>query len=131
MTHDPLTSAHRARLGVIRIAMLAGVIVFGAVTWFIRRDAAAPGISNPALLRTIGWVVFAVAVLGMGFMRQRVAAARDAATYGNLAVIGWAFGELAALFGAVYYFVTGDPTRFVTGIMLMLASFVLIPLRKT
>lgn len=128
---DPLSSPQRARLGIVRVAMLAGVIMFGVVTWFLRRSGPAPGGIEAGPLDTITYGAMIAGIAGIVVMRRVVAAATDAARYANMAVIGWAFGELAALAGAVHYFMTGDPTRYVIGVMVMLLSFVLIPLRRT
>lgn len=130
-THDPLDSRQRARLGIIRVAMLAGVIMFGLVTWFLRRGGPSPVSVDGSVLDTVTYGAMIAGIAGIVVMRRVVAAAADAARYANTAVIGWAFGELAALAGAVHYFITGDPTRYVIGLMVMLVSFVLIPLRRS
>lgn len=129
-THDPLDSRQRARLGIIRVSMLAGVIMFGLVTWFLRRSGPSPVSIDGSLLDMVTYGAMIAGIAGIVVMRRVVANAADAARYANIAVIGWAFGELAALAGAVHYFITGDPTRYVIGVMVMLVSFVLIPLRR-
>ena len=128
---DPLTSAHRARLGAIRIAFLAGVLMFGAVVWFMRRGASAPTTIDPGVLDAISYAALAIGIVGIVAMRRVLGNATTAEKYANTAVMGWAFGELAALGGGVHFFLTGDPTRYVIGVMIMLMSFVLIPLRRT
>jgi hypothetical protein len=128
---DPLDSAHRARLGAIRISFLAGVLMFGAVVWFMRRGGGGPVASSTGLVDAISYAALAIGVIGIVVMRRVLANATTAAKYANSAVIGWSFGELAALGGGVHFFLTGDPTRYVIGVMVMLMSFVLIPLRRT
>jgi hypothetical protein len=128
---DPLTSAHRARLGAIRLAMLAGVLVFGAVVWFMRRNGSAPAATSTAILETISYAAIGIGLVGIVVLWRVLARATTAGKYANIAVMGWALGELAALGGGVHFFLTGDPTRYVIGVMVMLMSFVLIPLRRT
>ena len=127
---DPLDSAHRARLGAIRLAMLAGVLVFGAVVWFLRRGTTAPGATG-GVIDVVSYAAIAIGLVGILVLWRVLANATTAAKYANTAVMGWALGELAALGGGVHFFLTGDPTRYVIGVMVMLLSFVLIPLRRT
>ena len=128
---DPLTSAHRARLGTIRISFLAGVLMFGAVIWFLRRGESAPTTDDPRLLDIMSFAALIVGGAGILIMRRVIGGTTTAEKYASAAVVGWAFGELAALGGGVHYMLTGDPTRYVIGVMVMLVSFVLIPLRRT
>ena len=128
---DPLDSAHRARLGTIRIAFLAGVLMFGAIIWFMRRGGGGPPASDSGLIDLMSYAAIAIGVVGIVVMRRVLANATTAEKYASSAVMGWAFGELAALGGGVHFFLTGDPTRYVIGVMVMLLSFVLIPLRRT
>jgi hypothetical protein len=39
-------------------------------------------------------------------------------------------GEGVALAGGVYYFITNDPRYYVTGILVLLASFMLFPIKR-
>jgi hypothetical protein len=45
-------------------------------------------------------------------------------------VIGWAAGELAALAGGVHYFLTNDPQWYGTGVLVLVASYVVLPIRR-
>jgi hypothetical protein len=131
-TPDPLGTRQRASLGVIRLSLLAGVLAFGAVTWFLHRGDAwtGPAREPGGAFATIALAVSILAIAGIVFARRQVTTTRDAGKYGSWCVIGWAFGELAALTGGVYYFLTDDPSRYLLGVLVMLLSFVLIPLRR-
>lgn len=131
-TPDPLGTRQRASLGVIRLSLLAGVLAFGAVTWFMHRDEAWSGPARPpgGTFAMVALAVSILAIAGILFARRQVTTTRDAAKYGSWCVLGWAFGEVAALTGGVYYFLTDDPGRYLLGVLVMLLSFVLIPLRR-
>jgi ABC-type Mn2+/Zn2+ transport system permease subunit len=71
-----------------------------------------------------------VAVLLLLVLRARLARLTESAGRSVL-IIAWAIGEAAALFGGVYYFLSGEPQWFIIGLFLMLASFILFPIRRT
>jgi hypothetical protein len=129
---DPLGTRQRASLGVIRLSLLAGVLAFGAVTWSMHRGDDWTGPARPpgGTFATVALAVSVLAIAGILFARRQVTTTRDAAKYGSWCVLGWAFGEVAALTGGVYYFLTDDPSRYLLGVLVMLLSFVLIPLRR-
>ena len=125
-------SRDMAKLGVIRVAMLAGVLSFGAIAWFVRRQGPveAPTAVDPAMLRIAGSVIWGLAILGiLGLflaLRNRETPARRS----SFSIIGWALGEAVALFGGVYLFLTGDAQWFLAGLTALLLSFFIFPLRR-
>lgn len=122
-------------LAIIRFALLSGVLLFGAVCWFVtsqRGGGAQPG-ASPAAFAAFRIVVPAlclVAIAVAAALRGVVARERDAQKRVSLRIIGWAMGEGAALVGAVYYFNLGDPRLYVLGVVAMLATFIILPLRE-
>ena len=128
---DPLSSGRRASLGATRMALLVGVLMFGGITWYTRRGDPMTTTPNIDLLYKVGYGVLVLAVVGIVVIRNKLAGVTDPAKYANLAVLGWSCGEAAAIYGGVYYFLSGDPSRYLTGVLLMLISFVAIPLRRT
>ena len=123
----PTTSA---QLAIIRIGLLMGVLVFGGVSYVRNRNN--PGASGPTdvhLMRNVGSVIIVAAIAGIIVIRTRLDRARDEASRISLAIAGWSFGEMAALFGAVYFFLVGDSRWFAVGLVVLLASFMLIPVR--
>ncbi|MEJ7810361.1 MAG: hypothetical protein WKG32_08100 [Gemmatimonadaceae bacterium] len=118
-----------ATLAVIRIALLMGVIMFGAVTYFLHRGGGwtpAPR-ETLALLRTFLVVVWAGALAALLFLRSRLTGVTDAARRRTLLTIAWAVSESVALFGGVYYFLSDDPRWFLSGVFFMLAAFMIFP----
>ncbi|HSJ64418.1 MAG TPA: hypothetical protein VK922_11050 [Gemmatimonadaceae bacterium] len=127
----PSAAPPTSTLAVIRIALLVGVLMFGAVTYMVQRgdtwQAAGPDLLDTlrvALLAT--WVVAVVLLL---VLRARLTRLTEVAGRSVL-IIAWAVGEGAALFGGVYYFLSGNPEWFIIGLFVMLASFILFPIRR-
>lgn len=120
-----------ATLGVIRIALLTGVLMFGGITWFMQRGADwSPADGDSLRLLRIGMLAtWVVAVLLLLVLRARLGRLTEAAGRSML-IIGWAIGEGAALFGAVYYFLSGQAEWYIAGLFVMLAAFILFPIRR-
>lgn len=119
-------------LAVIRIALLVGVLMFGAVTYYVQRGAdwesAAPDVLNT--LYTVMLAALVLAVVFLLVLRARLGRRSDAGDR-SLLVVAWAIGESSALFGGVYYFLSGNAQWFIIGLFVMLASFILFPIRRT
>jgi hypothetical protein len=120
-----------AQLALVRIAMLAGVLAFGGVTWVLRRGAPPAVIPTPRALDYARLGVWGITIAVVLVVRMRLDRITDPARRATLSIVGWAAGELSALFGAVHYFLTGDPRWYLIGILLLLVAFLLIPLRRT
>src|SRR5581483_11300016 len=102
------TRAPAAPLSMIRLALVAGVLLFGATIAILQRTvpphAAAPN------LDVIGYAQGAMAVMSVVVamvLRGRVAAEPDAARRAGLLIIAWAVGESSGLFGGVVVFLGG------------------------
>lgn len=119
-------------LAIIRIALLVGVLMFGAVTYTVQRGDTwqAAGAELLATLRVALLATWVVAVVLLLVLRARLARLAEVAGRSVL-IIAWAVGEGAALFGGVYYFLSGDPQWFLIGLFVMLASFILFPIRRS
>ncbi len=119
-------------LAVVRIALLVGVLMFGAVTYYVQRGAnwepAAPDVLST--LHTVMLAVLVLAVVLLLVLRSRLER-RSEAGERTMLIMAWAIGESAALFGGVYYFLSGNGQWFIIGLFVMLASFILFPIRRT
>jgi hypothetical protein len=121
---------------VIRQALLTGVLLFGAVCWYTAKQRGGgpqPGADADAFaaFRVLVPAACLGALVVATVLRGRVARERDPRSRDSLRMIGWAIGESSALFGAVYYYMTGDPKLYVIGVCTLLATFIILPLRET
>ena len=124
------TRAAAIRLRIIRMAMLAGVLSFGGIVFFLTREN--PPTATPEVAKTLQMVNIAilVAVAGGLLVLQRLHANQaDASKRTALNIAAWAVGETAALFGGVHFLLIGNPTPYLVGLAMMLVSFVLVPIR--
>ena len=120
-----------AQLAVVRLAMLAGVLLFGAVSWWSHRSAASPRTVDPQFAEVLATLPVAggiVALIAVVLLRRALAGERDAVRHGSLRLIGWATGEMAAMAGAVGYFLSGNVTSYLIGVAVLVFTFVALPL---
>ncbi|HEX8690942.1 MAG TPA: hypothetical protein VF746_00770 [Longimicrobium sp.] len=128
-TADERPTANAATLFIIRLSLLAGVAMFGAVTWFLYSRGRQPSAPDPVL----DWVVigvWAAVAVGLMLMSRRYRAAPRRTDRVTLAIIGWAFGEAAAMFGGVHYFITGNPLRYGYGLLIFCIALMLFPIPR-
>jgi hypothetical protein len=120
-------SPELARLALIRVTLLAGVLVFGGAVYFLRKTSPPPLLGPADELRIAGVVIGVLAAAGILVFRSLARNAPDANRRASYSIVGWAIGEAAALYGGVYYFLTGRLGGYMVGLMILLASFVFIP----
>jgi hypothetical protein len=115
---------------ILRISLLVGVLLFGAVCWFTTRQPGWTPRSDFRPFRPAGYVAWAIAVAGVMLLRGRVDRARDDALRQRLNLMAWTCGEIVALYGGVVYFVTGDASWYLLGLAFMVGTFVVFPVRR-
>jgi hypothetical protein len=128
-TPTPTTSATRA-LATIRIALLVGVLVFGAIIWHLRRSGDTSYNVNPRALRTAGqavWGLMTVGTLGLFVLLGRVTPERRA----TFSVIAWALGEATAIYGGLFWLLLGDKQWYLYGVACLLLTYFIFPVRNT
>ncbi len=122
----------RQTLNVIRIALLSGVLVFGAVAYGVRNGGTAPTIDRDGAhtMRLVGMAVWAAALAGLIGMRlvfrEKIERGRDT----QLPIVAWALAEGPALFGGTFFLLTGDWTIYLCGVVGLLAAFALFPVPR-
>ncbi len=112
-------------LRVIRIGLVAGVLIFLAVSWFLQRDRTPSGDFSflaPAILGVCG-----IAIVGVIILRRMLSRADTFQRKSELAIIGWALGEAAALICAVHYFLSGLTTWLPAGLGVMFLALIGLP----
>jgi hypothetical protein len=115
---------------IIRIALMTGVFLFAAIAFFGPRFGLTPAVSlgdGAGSLRYVLWSFVAIAVIGSVLLKSRLEAAPPAKQAGYL-IIGWALGEMAALFGVVLYMGTGGTASLGLGLMAFVFTLVMLPI---
>lgn len=83
-------------------------------------------------LRVLGvttWLYALVQIIDMKIWHSRFAQRRRAASRIPEVVEGWLLAQMLSSFGVVYYALTDDAHWFVAGIVMLLLSFVVFPIR--
>ena len=124
----PTTSLRMLHL--IRLAIFGGALMFGLVTWWLRRETPPPMTTDMGPLRFVGYALWVSVLLVLAFLRGLFAKATDQARRATLLIISWSAAESLALFGGVVWFLHGDSRWFVAGMSFMLATFILFPLAR-
>ena len=120
-----------AQLAIIRMSFLGGVLLFGAVIWFLHRQPGYVPDGSMARMRPVIPMIMLAFIAGIVGIRIYLSRVTDPNQLGTFQLIAWAIGEAAALLGGVYYFNTDDPRFFMIGLFVMVASFIVVPLRRT
>ena len=129
--YEWLTPERQATLRniLLGIALFAGLVVF---VWHSLGSDTRPA-ALAGKLRVVGimtWLYALVQIADMRFWHSRVAERRRVASGIPESVIAWLFGQMLACFGIVYYGVTEDIRWYVAGLALLLATFVIFPIRR-
>lgn len=125
----PTARSSLSKLAAIRMSILLAVLMFGAAAWYQRGqpDWVVPEGVRMRPLRVTGMVIWAAGVAGIIALRLRFARDVERGTNVRVSIIAWAIAELPALFGAVFYYITGDITLFAAGVGALVVSFLLFP----
>lgn len=127
----PSANTPRQPVQLIRSALLAGVLLFGAVIVFVQRQ---PDWRPGTLPSAVGYALlaYAIAVIPIAMaLRSRLVREVDPGRRATLLLTGWAVGEAAGLVGAVIFFVTGQGQWYLLGLLAMVTAFVLLPVRSS
>ena len=123
---DPAVS----RLALVRIAILAGILIFGGVIWFLQRDPSWTPAALQFPVEPIAVGLWTVAIVGLLGLRTAWGRTRDVKRRVHFSILALAVAEAPALYGAVVYFLAGDPRLYVTGVFLMLTTLLLFPISR-
>ena len=115
---------------IIRLALLAGQLLFGGIVWFLLRTSDAFAADDPELLGTLRLIFFVLAAGALGgiwFLRRLRMTADSPQTQAQWCIIGWALGEGLAFFGGVYYLLSGSALLFFAGLLTFALAWLLLP----
>lgn len=113
-------------LQMIRLSLLAGVLIFGAVILFVHRQPNwKPGALAPAIIYAlVAYAILAVAIASV--LKGRVGREPDPQRRAALVLIGWVVGESAALIGVGIFYITGQSQWYALGLLAIVCSFALL-----
>jgi Na+-transporting NADH:ubiquinone oxidoreductase subunit NqrE len=126
---SPARLSERQRFLVIRIAMAVGVATFIVVAGVLhgKGQLTAPPAATLSKLKTAMYVAVGVAAAIVMALRLRIESASPAMRRA-LAVVAWAVGEFAALFGGVVFLVGGDWRLVLPGALVFAMSLAVVPI---
>ena len=119
--------ARAARLALVRMALVTAVLATGGIVWLIRRNGGGGAPVEPASLRTFGTAIWFAALAGIVYFWFMIPRARDERRRSAYTIFAWAAAEAPALFGAAYYYLTGDSRWYISGVTLLVASLLAVP----
>jgi len=117
-------------LALIRIALLVGVLVFGAIVWYLQRSGWESSGVDPRGLRVAGqavWGLMTLGTLGLFLAAGRASPERRAA----FSVVAWALGEATAIYGGLFWMMLGDRQWYLYGVACLLLTYFIFPIRNT
>ena len=117
-------------LHLIRLSIFGGALLFGIVTWWLRRQTPPPLEMDMGPLRFDGYALWVSVLVALAFLRGLFGKATDPARRTALLIISWAAAETLAFFGGVVWFLHGDSRWYVAGMCFLLATFILFPLAR-
>lgn len=120
-----------ATLRIIRVALLTGVLVFGGVAYYlIQQKGGGLAPEHADTLQIVNIALLVVAAVGIMIVQGRHATEREPSRRTTLNILAWAMGEAVALIGGVHFLLIGNPVPYLVGLMMMIASFIVVPIRE-
>lgn len=119
-------------LAIIRVALLSGVLIFGAVAFFLSSGGGVGEEMDRETLSTLQLVFFGLMAMEgavMFFFQQRWKQATTFEEQARWSIAGWALGEGLALFGAVILLLGGSILPFLGGLIFFALAWLLFPIR--
>ena len=113
---------------LLRMAFLLGAAFLGGVVGIVRWqvEASLP-LETATPLATTGRILWGIAIAGGVFIAARVRRERDRAKVLSQSIVGWAIAESVAIFGAVYWFLSGMSQWYFAGLGFLAFALLAIP----
>lgn len=121
-----VTESH---IRLIRLALLIGILLFGAVGAFVATDSFEYGLGmtrQGPLAGVVALLVISAAGLVM-FIRRRLEGLKDLQARFKMLLVAHAVCEAAALIGAIHILLTGGLLPYIAGLTVFVFSLVLLP----
>lgn len=113
---------------ILRMAFLLGAAFLGGVVGIVRwqvEGTLSPDAATP--LANTGRILWGIAIAGCLFIALRARKERDRARVLSQSIVGWAIAESLAIFGAVYWFLSGVSQWYFTGLGFLAFALLAIP----
>jgi O-antigen/teichoic acid export membrane protein len=120
------TNLTATTLKLVRYAMLTALLLFGGIAYWQSTNRTEPLPPPDDALRLVGYALCVAAIVAMAVIRGIRARAEGAARL-TWSLVGSAFAEGAALFGAVYVFLGGQPWIYALGLAIFIATWAVLP----
>ncbi|MEP6992258.1 MAG: hypothetical protein ABJA80_15100 [bacterium] len=119
----------------VRGVLLGLTLFFGLTVWIWHSFGAAAPEPRPIVskLRVVGimtWLYALVQLVDIRFWRSATARKRREAMGIPDSLIAWLFGQMLAWFGIIYYAFTEDARWFLAGLVVLVVTFVVFPVRS-
>ncbi len=104
-------------LQLIRLFLMTGVLLFGAVVLFVHRQ---PNWKPSVLPIAVEYVLVAYSILAAlvaMVLKGRVGRERDPQRRASMLLVGWTAGEGAALIGVIIFYITGQAQWYGLGLL--------------
>ncbi len=118
------TNLNARTLGILRLALLLGILTIGGVFWFLASSGQAEGALDEAAFEVMQLVFVALLAAegaALYVIKKKWEAAPTLQAKATFNIIGWALGEGLALFGAVMILLSGGQVLFYLGGLLFFA----------
>lgn len=115
---------------LIRVSMVTGVLLFGAVIWFLRSSGSASITMQAGTAQTLLWIgraVWGVAIIGCIVVFGILQRAPSGAKTQSLSIVAWALGEMTALFGGVVWYMAGRREWYISGVIFLVLALLAFP----
>ena len=129
---DGLQTLTPSLVNIVRLAMLAGSLLFGVIAWYLTSSGQVEpsmSVSGASTLRLVFYLLLASSLVGIWLMRQRADRTEAFPQRAKLLILGYALAEVLVFFGAVYLLLTGNATLFLGGLLVFMLAFLLLPLQ--
>lgn len=113
-------------LQLIRLFLMTGVLLFGAVVLVVHRK---PNWKPGVLPIAVEYVLVAYSIMAVSIaavLKGRVGREREPQRRASLLLVGWAVGEGAALIGVIIFYITGQAQWYGLGLLAMVCSFAML-----
>jgi len=110
----------------IRLVLLVGVLIFGAVVLVVHRQ---PNWKPGAIPNALPYALVAYSILAVFIatvLKGRVGREPDRQRRGPLLIMGWAVGESAALFGVMIFYINGQAQWYGLGLLAMVSALAIL-----